>query len=337
MTGVSGWKKQLFTKEDSIYLHKTLGMLCLVSFVWRIVQVDGITMKHSDMGFVSHPKLTVPTILLHLFLSTSSFIFRIPERRIKTGYRIWPEYRLHSLVFLCRSLAFPLLQYYENLNGLPPNYLWNVAIVLSSVMVADIASASMKYPSGTIRGFQTNKLLKFFFSAVQFHATAACLYGGTSAVTRRSGVLWIHTFVIQMNAFLMTLRRKNLLSHEAGIAAYAWMLGAGFLIVVWLHVMEASKGMQTIHAITLTANVAAMLRLGLGMNKYVMWTMMGIVVNLVIRPIMQGQSNGVVSKEMLNMADPISTAALLFLGFYKAGMLPQLSMVFQRISSKKEA
>ena len=183
------WSKKLVTKEDRFHLHKTLGTLCLVSFAWRIVRIDGITTTDSDMGFLSHPKLTIPTLLLHLALNLSSFEFRIPERRIKTGYRIWPEYRLHSLVFLCRSLAFPLPQYYENSYGLPPNYLWNVAIVLGTITAADIASASTKHPSGTIRGFETNPLLKFFFSAVQFHATMACLYGGTSTKTRRVGLL----------------------------------------------------------------------------------------------------------------------------------------------------
>ncbi|CAB9518998.1 expressed unknown protein [Seminavis robusta] len=310
---VSFWKK-LFTKEDSRHLHKTLGMLCLASFAWRIVY--GITINNSDMAFVSYPKLTVPTILLHLLLNLSSFEFRIPERRINTGYRIWPEYRLHSLVFLCHSLAFPLLQYCENLNGLPPNYLWNVAIVLACLTAADIASAS------TIFMVQLCSCLSIWWH--QYRRTS--LWCTFDTCLRHSNECIPHD-----------TQAKNLLSHEAGIAVYACMLGVGFLTAVWVSIRDTSEGPETPQAINLVGNVAAMLRLGLGMNKYVLWTAIGVAVNVVIRPAMQGQSNGLVSKELLNMANPISTVVLLFLGFYKAGMLPRLSMVVQANPSKKAA
>jgi len=36
-------------------------------------------------------------------------IFKIPLKRIASGYRIWPEYRLHSIFFALRSLSMMLL------------------------------------------------------------------------------------------------------------------------------------------------------------------------------------------------------------------------------------
>jgi hypothetical protein len=82
------WKRQMITKEDPMHIHKSLGILCLLSFLWRYAHVGS-----SDMGFLSHPQYTIPTLTLHLMLTLSAFEFKIPARRIKDGTRIWPEYR----------------------------------------------------------------------------------------------------------------------------------------------------------------------------------------------------------------------------------------------------
>lgn len=86
--GLSVWIEKLVTKEDPYLVHKTLGILVLFSFTWRLSQFG-----ESDMGFETHPEWTVPTLILHLLLNLSSFEFRIPHQRIESGYRIWPEYR----------------------------------------------------------------------------------------------------------------------------------------------------------------------------------------------------------------------------------------------------
>lgn len=76
-------------------------MLVLASSVFRIFQIG-----ESDMGFLTHAAWTLPTLLLHAVLNLSSLHFRLPSRRIATDRgRIWPEYRLRSLVFCLRGLA----------------------------------------------------------------------------------------------------------------------------------------------------------------------------------------------------------------------------------------
>ena len=87
---VGRWWSGLVTKEDPLHLHKTLGTVCLLSYLWRFYQAG-----EADMGFATRPELTLPTILLHVSLNLSAFYFAIPSKRIKTGDRIWPEYRLH--------------------------------------------------------------------------------------------------------------------------------------------------------------------------------------------------------------------------------------------------
>ena len=102
MGGLSVVRSALFTHEDTFNMHKMLGVPCLVHFLFRTLSVP--FRPFADMGFVAS-KLTAIFIVWHLLLSVSSLIFKIPKMRIKEGSRIWPEFRLHSIVFACRSLA----------------------------------------------------------------------------------------------------------------------------------------------------------------------------------------------------------------------------------------
>ena len=80
---VSRWKAQLITHEDPGHIHKALGVACLTSFAWRLSMAG-----ERDMGFATHSAWTLPTVLLHGSLTLSSFLFRIPKKRIATGDRI---------------------------------------------------------------------------------------------------------------------------------------------------------------------------------------------------------------------------------------------------------
>jgi hypothetical protein len=84
------------TKEDPIYLHKTLGLFALCSFVYRY----GIVFRRQgNLGFDGH-WFDHLTIFLHLMLSCSSLIFEVLAKRIvNKPLIIWEEYRLHAMVF----------------------------------------------------------------------------------------------------------------------------------------------------------------------------------------------------------------------------------------------
>ena len=262
---------KLVTHEDPWHVHKTLGGLCVVSYAWRFALTGS-----SDMGFRSHPSWTIPTLALHLLLNLSSFVFRIPKQRIKSdGYRIWPEYRLHSLVFLCRSMAYMLLIYYEDISGKDPDYRLNLVIVLLACGAADLSSLSQgRYRSPTIRGFDTPFGVQYFFSVAQMLATSACIWG-----LRRYSTQFAFCWIIQLNAFFMTLRRKNIGSHRVFLAVYGSMLVMGGHFANVDHVLygESTYAMLGLAA---TAHTAALLRLGprlpglrvLQDNKYLMWT-----------------------------------------------------------------
>lgn len=224
--GLSMWKKQLITKEDPNHIHKTIGILCVLSYIFRIVQIGP-----NDMGFVTFPKLTMPTIILHLLLNSTSFVFTIPNKRISSGYRIWPEYRLHSFVFLCRSLAVMALYWYEQTFGVStPNYDMNLLIVIVGMMGADYSSyTQQKYQSSTIRDLDTSETVKFLFSVAQFCGTTNILYG----LRYRYSFHMLSVIVIQCNAFLMTIRRKNLVNQSILVSLYGITLIVSMVVCIY--------------------------------------------------------------------------------------------------------
>ena len=271
----SKWKKQLFTHEDPGHFHKILGVCCLLSFSWRISM-----MGPSDMGFQRYMLLTLPTLLLHWSLTLSSFVFNIPSRRIKSGDRIWPEYRLHALVFLSRALICCCVYYYEQLYHLPPNYDVNCVIVILTIFAADISSRSVDHRSGSIRDLDTHPAVKYFFSWMQFGATSLHLCGA-----RRFSLIFYTAFVVQVNPFLMTLRRKNLLSKNEVLSLYGAMLSFGFFIAVYEFGVNAPNGFNGFLCQGFVANVATILRLGprfpivrhIQDNKYILWILLGFL------------------------------------------------------------
>jgi len=258
-----GWAASLITAEDNGHVHKLLGVSCLLHYGYRFTLCG-----EQDMGF-DGSNVTLLCLGLHLSLSLSSLLFRIPLKRIKEGSRIWPEYRLHSIVFASRSLAVMLLFWFERQqhNGLSSKEYWfvNPIIVFGALLMADIASRSCgENRSSTIQELDAPPSLRFFFSVMQFHATMGVLFG-----VRRFSTQFVYVWIIQFTAFLMTLRRKNLLPHGPLVKTYGIMLLFG--LVVSTYDLRMFGVWRTNNIL---ANGAVLLRLGLGCNKYLVWGLM---------------------------------------------------------------
>lgn len=276
--GVAAWKKQLITEEDPMHIHKTLGMACMLSYIFRIVQTGP-----TDMGFATFPFLTVPTIVLHLLLNLTALLFKIPNRRIISGYRIWPEYRLHSLVFLSRSLAVIALYWYEQTfrtnDNEPPLYDGNLAIVMLGMVAADAASyAHRQYASSTIRDLDTAPSIKFLFSVAQFCGTTNILVG----LRHRYSMHMLSVIVIQCNAFLMTVRRKNL----AGQGTLVTLYGLALVVSMGVSIYEYCRVDEVVFLTAASiVHVTVLQRMApwpndtvrsMVSNKYVVWMTAGL-------------------------------------------------------------
>jgi len=277
MPDLSKWKRGLFTHEDPFNVHKLLGFPCLVHFIGRTLSLP--YNPFNDMGFVASP-LTAVLCAMHLCLSCSSLVFKIPKVRIKEGSRIWPEFRLHSIVFACRSIACMMLVWLERRydpEG-PPRYWANVLIVFMTLIAADVATNSVDPASrsNTIRGLQTSAFTKFGFSYMQFLGTCGCLVG-----LRAFAAQFAIVFIIQTYAFTLTLRRKNLISHQQTVIFYAYQLSIGASaaqIEIW-----KAGGFQALCMFPTLAACVALLRIGLDLNKYLVWAIMAAVVQFARR------------------------------------------------------
>ena len=168
------------------------------------------------MAFRSHPELTVATVLLHLL---TSFVLAWPHQRIKEGTCIWAESRIHTLCFLSRSLALTLWAGYETHVLVPPErYFWvNTVIVLGNLGAVDCAFKNKSRASCDAQG---PPVLKFCASMLQFWGTAYCLMG----FRKQLSIHFCAVFIMQLTAFMTTLRRKNLIRHSPVIVLYEYML-----------------------------------------------------------------------------------------------------------------
>jgi hypothetical protein len=262
--------KGLFTHEDKFNAHKTLGFSCLLSYAYRFSQAG-----ERDMGFSSSYG-SLFCILLHMTLSVSSLIFRIPSKRTLSMYRIWPEYRLHSIIFAWRVLLTMLQFWVEGKFGLEPQYAFNTATMVICFMASDYATYSVgDNASRSIRDLDVPPVVQFAFSWLQFHMTFNVIFS-----VRRYSSFFIYVWIIQLNAFLMTLQRKNLCPSAILYSVYAFMLTFGYVVITG---EMLRVGWPYYFAANAIANISAILRMSgswIGGKKYLMWLTVSCVTHL---------------------------------------------------------
>jgi len=204
-----------------------------------------------------------------MLLSVSSLAFRIPQRRIKDGSRLWPEARWHAILFATRHLACMAVHWYEQRHALSPIHSLNLMIVFVNMAAAD-AINSMYRQRGThsnyVRDMDTKPWVKFLFSSVQIGGTCFCVVG-----QRRYSFHFLAVFVVQFSAFMMTLRRKNMMSHAAWVATYGCIL----LLAGVAALVDLVRYRQW-RMVVLT-NFSAVLRCVYGIDKYALWGGMALM------------------------------------------------------------
>jgi ABC-type glucose/galactose transport system permease subunit len=150
---------------------------------------------------------------------------------------------------------------------------------------------------------------------MQFGATAGCLYG-----VRRYSVMFYMAFIVQVNPFLMTLRRKNLANKAVVLVLYGLGLaGAVALVITDYKHHSPQPGLNAFFCQGLIANLAALLRLGPRLpalrivqdNKYMLWISLGLLLRC-IRPIFDAE----LSAEMRAVCDLLRFAMVGY-GVYK--------------------
>lgn len=253
---------RLITHEDSkfAHTHKIFGVLALSHFIYRL----SLWYQTGNMQFT--PTLsTLGWIASHAALHVTSFQFIIPNRRNQVYNIIWPEMRLHSMIFAYRALLVMLVIYGEQ-TGLVPSYLdqWlRGAIVMLTMVAADIVTKMYK-GSTTMRGnpyppYISKTFIDInntFYSLSQLFATLNMLYRGHDLV-------FLTLIPIQTAPFLMTLEKKGIINQ---MGWHFWYTVA--LLIAYFY---AITHMSTGNTVAPLAIAIAVARFKFRMNKYFLW------------------------------------------------------------------
>lgn len=250
---------KLSTKEDNLFVHKLLGFLVLGHFIYRFYRL----VQTGSFNITS--KWDIFFVVLHGLLSASSIIFHIPKPRNQTGPMIYPELRLHTIIFTLRSVVCCLIGFYTTTWGI---YYKMLACFLTMIS-ADLTTHYLREPNtkspiryvpfkeDTSVALQTN--LKYWYSSSQVFATIYMIKSVDCA--------FIPLFPIQLATFLMTLVRKNIIKPTAWHQLYTLSLWSNIFVVLRYTPYE----MMHQHGIVI---LFRLLRFNLNCNKYLVWAIL---------------------------------------------------------------
>lgn len=245
--------KKFFTHEDHYNIHKVLGITSFIHFLYRFFQIY----KNGQAGINDTNVHYV--VLLHGLLSISSLMFKIPSNRVKKQPMIYPEFRLHSILFAVRSLLVML--FFDNI-------FLRTCIVIGTLIGADIVTYFLKKDT-TMRGMPFSdkvpmgfrKNLNTFYSVSQVMATMN---------TMRSPNIdspFMILFPIQIAAFLMTCVRKGLIGADGWHILYTISLLLNYVHGLYCYNGDL-WGMVDYWSFII---MFCLLRFKFNINKYVLW------------------------------------------------------------------
>lgn len=223
---------RLLTSHDPLHLHALLGLLVLVDFFMRAAYVF---VHGTAFPIWEHPYMAAACVLLHGTLSWSSLLLPLPAKRNFAAPMIWPEFRLHSIIFASRHVVCTLLTLFDWWPSEWANQM--LAKVAVTALTSDAASL-VTYYIGNTKERTTNAMpypseiavpqqeaIKRAYTRAQFLATAHAVLGDATCA-------FAPLYGIQAAPFLMTLVRKNIVSALTYHRVYAIALYVPYVFVL---------------------------------------------------------------------------------------------------------
>ena len=203
---------------------------------------------------------------MHGLLSVSSLIFHIPGVRNPTAPMIYPEYRMHSILFALRSIVCVFMHYYN----MHVSYI--IFTCYGTMILADITT--YMYNDNNKNG-TTMKNMPFGKNIPEHDQNRITLMQSSSQIAATIYMLGnINTafspmFAIQMAALLMTLVRKNIIKPGMWHILYA--------ISLWVNAyfyICKSVNIDFIIVQIFMCYIYTTLFFKIRLNKYVGWTIL---------------------------------------------------------------
>lgn len=255
---------KLATKEDNLYIHKILGISALINFIYRYYHLI-----INGNSYLSESQYFNLILLVHTLLSTTSLIFHIPKNRVKGKPMIFPEFRLHSILFAYRSIVCTFLFYYQY------HIYYNYAACFLTLIFADIITKYHSSITKTMRNMPYHqsiddhniKIINRLYGDMQVSATLFMLGNIETA--------FAPLFAIQIAAFLMTLVRKNIISANNWHQIYMISL----LINIFALLTTTTN---IIIGTWIAGHLFVVLRFENRYNKYISWILSWLVYNNIV-------------------------------------------------------
>lgn len=199
---------KLFTNHDYMHLHAIFGLICLYNFILRLYY---IAIYNNSFPFKSYKHIDIILTLSHLALPLLSLNIHVPSKRIYSKPMIWPEFRLHSIIFASRHVFTTILSICEVNHNIMLIILSRLTIVYTTIYLAGIVTKkygdkesrttnAMPYPDNISE--DNIKKIKYEYAKKQFGATLySCICNPTYN--------FLPLYAIQFSPFLMTLVRKG--------------------------------------------------------------------------------------------------------------------------------
>jgi len=258
------WKRKLFSPEDPQYLHKTLGLMCVLSFAYRYRLL--FTSVGGSLGFGADAFSWV-TMAVHLLLSCSSLIFHVLAKRIVSKpLIIYEEYRLHAIVFSVRCMSvfvYGVARHGLGSAGKQWEPLLTFVLVMAHHVMADLVTWRYGQPDRytTVRiqddAEPMNKAVLRFYAFYQFAAVASHLIPSSRVPDMGFNTL----IAIQSSAFFMTLNRKSLVTYKTHAVVYTSCLLLS--LCAMSHVLTLGEWVATVAAFAV--------RVKFSTSKYLIW------------------------------------------------------------------
>lgn len=275
---------RLVTTEDPFHCHKIIAVVCVLNFVLQLKcrDIEDWTDISDVCTTYEGEMFELIYFVPHVLLPLTSFFFHLPQRRVPG--RLWPEYRLHVLIFSMRHIAYLLLEWARlRYNTKFPSQI-NIGVTFTTLAFADIASSWWgTKQSPTIRNFTVHPAVKVFLSWTQIKVTLATMRYARLGMATQFGCL----LIIQLNPFLMTLVRRGILSASTSEYIYSGVLLSHwlppFLRILWKY-GPAQLSTSPFAEADMIAGGVLLLRMA-GLSKYIAW---GLVVALDLTPYQKG-------------------------------------------------
>ena len=228
----------LFTRHDPFHLHKTFGLFALLNFLLRFYYVVRFG---TSFPATESKSFACASVFIHAMLPAVSLFLPLPSKRNFASPMIWPEFRLHSVLFSSRHVMSTLVTLLE----LWPTQIWGsqtampvlaecalkVALVRGVVSLAGMITKcygsrenrttnTMPYPENVTESEQAR--IKLEYARCQFGATIFAVVPATLPIA--STLNFAPLYAIQAAPFMMTLVRKGKCGARAYHRVYSFWL-----------------------------------------------------------------------------------------------------------------